>query len=100
MFEIEMLFAFAFFALGLYGISSRDDFLRIFFSLEILINSIIMMLAISAYHLGLAQNLVLSYMIIVIATLEAGVGLLIFSASNKIANIKSADKFEESSDDK
>ena len=36
MFSIEMIFSFALFAIGLYGVSSGRDFLRIFFSLEML----------------------------------------------------------------
>ena len=95
MFDIQMVFAFALFALGLYGVSSSRDFLRIFFSLEILINGVIMMLAITAHYLDMAQNITLGYMVIVLATLEAGVGLLIFSATNKITNVISPDEVRE-----
>jgi NADH:ubiquinone oxidoreductase subunit K len=87
-----MVFAFAFFALGLYGVSSRRDFLRIFFSMEILLNSVIMMLAITAHYLGFTQNIVLAYMVMVIATLEAAAGLIIFAAANKITNAISPDE--------
>jgi NADH:ubiquinone oxidoreductase subunit K len=94
MFDIEMIFSFAFFALGVYAVSSEKDFLRIFFSLEMLINSVIMMLAITAHYLGLTQNLVLAYLLIVLATLEAGIGLLVFATANKLAHIKSPDELE------
>ena len=86
MFNIDMIFSFALFAVGLYGITSNKDFLRIFFSLEILINAVILMLASSAYHLGLTQNIPFAYMVMILATLEAGVGILIFSAINKFSN--------------
>ena len=92
MFEIEMIFAFALFSLGLYGVSSRRDFLRIFFSLEMLLNSVILMLALSAHYLGLTQNIVLAYMVIVLATLEAAAGLLLFSAANKLSGVIAPDE--------
>ena len=92
MFETQMIFAFALFAIGLYGVSSRRDFLRIFFSMEMLLNSIILMLAISAHYLGMTQNIVLAYMIIIIATLEAAAGLIIFAAANKITKAVSPDE--------
>jgi len=92
MFESEMVFAFALFALGLFGLSSRRDFLRIFFSMEMLLNSVIMMLAITAHYLGMTQNIVLAYMVIIIATLEAAAGLIIFAAANKITNAVSPDE--------
>jgi len=87
MFSIEMFFAFGLFALGLYGVSSGRDFLRIFFSLEMLLNAVIMMLAITAHYLGMTQNIVLAYLVIVLATLEAAAGLLIFAAANKISGV-------------
>jgi NADH-quinone oxidoreductase subunit K len=87
MFSIEMFFAFGLFALGFYGVSSGRDFLRIFFSLEMLLNAVIMMLAISAHHLGMTENIVLAYMVIILATLEAAAGLLIFAAANKITKV-------------
>jgi len=85
MFEIEILFAFALFALGLYGVSSGRDFLRILFSLEMLLNAVIMMLAITAHYLGLTQNIALAYMVMILATLEAAAGILIFAAANKVS---------------
>ncbi len=86
MFETDMLFAIALFSIGLFGVTSNKDFLRIFFSLEMLINAVILMLASSAHYLGLSQNLPLAYMLIILATLEAGVGILIFAAANKFTH--------------
>jgi len=99
MFEIEILFAFALFALGLYGVSSRRDFLRIFFSLEMLLNAIIMLLATTAHYLGFTQNIALAYMVMILATLEAAVGLLIFAAANKIAKVVTPDELEGERDE-
>jgi len=98
MFEIEVLFAFALFSVGLYGVSSSRDFLRIFFSLEMLLNAIIMLLAITAHHLGFTQNIVLAYMVMILATLEAAAGLLIFAAANKITNVVSPDELRGDED--
>ena len=94
MFEIQMIFAFALFSLGLYGVSSKRDFLRLFFSLEMLLNAVIMMLAITAHHLGMTQNIVLAYMVMILATLEAALGLLIFAAANKITKATSPDELQ------
>jgi len=94
MFELQMLFAFALFSLGLYGVSSRRDFLRLFFSLEMLLNAVIMMLAITAHHLGMTQNIVLAYMVMILATLEAALGLLIFAATHKITKVLSPDELQ------
>jgi len=89
----DLLTVAALFSIGLYGITSKSDFLRIFFSLEMLLNAVILMLSSSAYHLGLVQNIPLAYMIIVIATLEAAAGILIFFISNKITNEVILDNF-------
>jgi len=94
MFEIDMMFAFALFSIGLYGVSSKKDFLRIFFSLEMLLNAVILMLASSAHYLGLVQNLPVAYMIMVLATLEAAAGILIFAAANKFTNVISPDALD------
>jgi len=99
MFEIEMLFAFGLFSLGLYGVSSRRDFLRLFFALEMLLNAVIMILAITAHHLGMTQNIVLAYMVMILATLEAALGLLIFAAANKIAKVVSPDALQGEADE-
>ena len=95
MFEIDMIFAFALFSIGLFGISSNRDFLRIFFSLEMLINAVILMLASSAHYLGLAQNIAFAYMVMILATLEAGVGILIFAAAHKFSKVVIADELQE-----
>ena len=95
MFELDMIFAFALFSIGLYGISSNKDFLRIFFSLEMLINAVILMLASSAQHLGLIHNLPLAYMIMILATLEAAVGILIFAAANKFTHVVTPDELND-----
>jgi NADH:ubiquinone oxidoreductase subunit K len=95
MFEFEMLFAFALFGLGLYGVSSGRDFLRIFFSLEMLLNAVIMMLAITAHYLGMAQNIILAYMVMILATLEAAAGIIIFAAANKLTKVVTPDELEK-----
>jgi len=95
MFEIEMLFAFALFALGLYGVTSGRDFLRILFSLEMLLNAVIMMLAMTAHYLGMTENIAMAYMVIVLATLEAAAGILIFAAANKISKIVIPDDYDK-----
>ena len=95
MFEIEMLFAFAFFGLGLYGVTSGRDFLRILFSLEILLNAVIMMLAMTAHYLGMTQNITMAYMVIILATLEAAAGILIFAAANKVSKIVIPDDYNK-----
>jgi len=84
MMTIEMVFAFALFALGIYGVGSGRDFVRIFFSLEMLLNAVILMLALAAKHLGLGQGLQLAYLIIVLATLEAAAGLVIFGVTHRL----------------
>jgi hypothetical protein len=52
------------------------------------------MLASSAYHLGLTQNIPFAYMVMVLATLEAGAGILIFSTINKFTNKTIPDEVE------
>lgn len=95
MFEIEMLFAFALFGVGLYGVTSGRDFLRILFSLEMLLNAVIMMLAITAHYLGMTQNITMAYMVIVLATLEAGVGILIFAMAHKVSKKVIPDEYTQ-----
>ena len=99
MFEIQIIFAFGLFSLGLYGVSSSRDFLRIFFSLEMLLNAVIIILALSAHYLGYTQNIVLAYMVMVLATLEAAVGLLIFAVANKITKVVSPDELKGAVDE-
>ena len=60
-----------------------------------LINSVILILASSAKYLNLADNLPLAYMFIIIATLEAAVGILIFAAANKLTNVVIPDELNE-----
>ena len=95
MFETEIIFAFALFALGLYGVSSGRDFLRIFFSLEMLLNAVIMILAITAHYLGMTQNIILAYMVMILATLEAAAGIIIFAAANKLTKVVIPDELAE-----
>jgi NADH:ubiquinone oxidoreductase subunit K len=97
MFEIDLIFALALFAVGLFGLVSNKDFLRIFFSLEMLINAVILLLASSAKYLNLPDNLPFAYMLIILATLEAAVGILIFAAANKLTNATSPDELREES---
>jgi len=95
MFSIDIIFSFALFAIGLFGLVSNKDFLRIFFSLEILINSVILLLASSAKYLNLPDNIPFAYMVMVLATLEAGIGILIFATANKLTNIVVPDKLDK-----
>jgi len=83
-FYIDALAALILFGVGLYGVTSKTDFLKIFFSLEMLLNAVILLLASGAYHFGLTQGLAVAYVIIVIATLEAAAGILIFILSYRI----------------
>jgi len=77
-FYIDVIFSIVLFGVGLYGVTSKSDFLKIFFSLEMLLNAVILMLASAAVHLGLTQGIAVAYVIIVLATLEAAAGVLIF----------------------
>jgi len=83
-FYIDALAALILFGVGLYGVTSKTDFLKVFFSLEMLLNAVILLLASGAYHFGLTRGLAVAYVIIVIATLEAAAGILIFILSNRI----------------
>lgn len=94
-FEVDMLFAIILFSTGLYGVSTQSDFLKIFFSLEMLLNAVILVLASSAHHFGILHNIAIAYMIIVIATLEAAAGVLIFLLSNKITKKVIPDELQE-----
>jgi NADH-quinone oxidoreductase subunit K len=94
-FQIDMIFAIILFAIGLYGITTKADFLKIFFSLEMLLNAVILVLASSAYHFGMTQNLAIAYIIIVIATLEAAAGVLIFLLANRITHEVIPDRLDE-----
>jgi len=94
-FQIDMIFAIILFAIGLYGVSTKADFLKIFFSLEMLLNAVILVLASGAYHFGMTQNLAIAYVIIVIATLEAAAGVLIFLLANRITGEVIPDRLDE-----
>jgi len=94
-FQIDMIFAIILFAIGLYGVSTKSDFLKIFFSLEMLLNAVILVLASSAYHFGMTQNLAIAYIVIVIATLEAAAGVLIFLLSNRLTKEVIPDRLDE-----
>ena len=94
-FQIDMIFAIILFAIGLYGVSTKADFLKIFFSLEMLLNAVILVLASAAYHFGMTQNLAIAYVIIVIATLEAAAGVLIFLLANRMTNEVIPDRLDE-----
>jgi len=94
-FQIDMIFAIILFAIGLYGVSTKADFLKIFFSLEMLLNAVILILASSAYHFGMTQNLAIAYVIIVIATLEAAAGVLIFLLANRVTGEVIPDRLDE-----
>ncbi len=83
-FYIDAIAALMLFAVGLYGVTSKSDFLKIFFSLEMLLNAVILLLASGAYHFGFTRGLAIAYVIIVIATLEAAAGVLIFILANRI----------------
>ena len=83
-FYIDALAALILFGVGLYGVTSKTDFLKIFFSLEMLLNAVILLLASAAFHFGLTRGLAVAYVIIVIATLEAAAGVLIFILTNRI----------------
>ncbi len=89
--DIEMLFAFALFSIGIYGVTSGRDFLKLFFSLEMMLNAVILILAISGSKFGISDAIPLAYMIIVLATLEAAVGVLIFAAANRMSGKVSPD---------
>jgi len=82
-FYFDAFIAIILFAIGMIGVTSKGDFLRIFFSLEMLLNAVILILGSAAYHLGLTQGLAIAYVIIVIATLEAAAGILIFILSHR-----------------
>lgn len=93
MVDIEMVFAFALFSIGIYGVTSGRDFLRLFFSLEMMLNAVILILALSSSRLGITEAVPLAYMIMVLATLEAAIGVLIFAAANRISGRLSPEEF-------
>ena len=70
--------------MNLYFFENICNFLKIFFSLEMLLNAVILLLASAAFNFGLTKGLAIAYVIIVIATLEAAAGVLIFILANRI----------------
>lgn len=95
MFYIETLFGISLFAIGLYGITTKSDFLKIFFSLEMLLNAVILILAVTAKRFGITENLAIAYLVIVIATLEAAAGVLIFLLAHKMTGEVIPDNLKE-----
>jgi len=83
-FYVDSIFAIVLFGIGMFGVTSKSDFLKIFFSLEMLLNAVILFLGSAAYNLGLTQGLAVAYIVIVIATLEAAAGILIFLLSYRM----------------
>ena len=77
-FYVDAIFAIMLFSIGMFGVTTKSDFLKIFFSLEMLLNAVILFLGSAAYNLGMTQGLAVAYIVIVIATLEAAAGILIF----------------------
>jgi NADH:ubiquinone oxidoreductase subunit K len=98
-FYMDAFFAILLFGVGMIGVTSRADFLKIFFSLEMLLNAVILILASAAYHLGLTKGLAIAYVIIVIATLEAAAGVLIFILSYRITKEVIPDNLNKAVDD-
>jgi len=77
-FYVDAIFSIMLFSIGMFGVTTKSDFLKIFFSLEMLLNAVILFLGSAAYNLGMTQGLAVAYIVIVIATLEAAAGILIF----------------------
>jgi len=94
-FYIDMIFAILLFSVGLFGVTNRSDFLKIFFALEMMLNSVILMLASAAVQLGLTQGLAVAYVIIVLATLEAAAGVLIFLLAYRMTGTFIPDELDE-----
>jgi NADH:ubiquinone oxidoreductase subunit K len=83
-FYVDSIFAILLFGIGMFGVTTKSDFLKIFFSLEMLLNAVILFLGSAAYNLGMTQGLAVAYIVIVIATLEAAAGILIFLLSYRM----------------
>jgi NADH:ubiquinone oxidoreductase subunit K len=92
MIEFEIVIAVTLFGIGLFGVTTQKSFLKIFFSLEMLLNSVILMLASTAVQYGISENLSVAYLLIAIATLEAAAGLIIFLVANRITGATEIDK--------
>jgi NADH:ubiquinone oxidoreductase subunit K len=98
-FYVDSIFAIILFGIGLFGVTSRSDFLKIFFSLEMLLNAVILFLGSAAYNLGLTQGLAVAYIVIVIATLEAAAGILIFLLTYRMTGEIIPDNLDKAVDD-
>jgi NADH:ubiquinone oxidoreductase subunit K len=96
-FYIDVIFAVLLFGVGLFGVTNKSDFLKVFFALEMLLNAVILMLASAAVHLGLTQGLAVAYVIIVLATLEAAAGVLIFLLAYRMTGTFIPDDMDEAS---
>jgi NADH:ubiquinone oxidoreductase subunit K len=83
-FYVDAIFSIMLFSIGMFGVTTKSDFLKIFFSLEMLLNAVILFLGSAAYNLGMTQGLAVAYIVIVIATLEAAAGILIFLLAYRI----------------
>jgi NADH-quinone oxidoreductase subunit K len=94
MVQFEIIIAVTLFGIGLFGLSTQKNFLKIFFSLEMLLNAVILFLASTAKQYGIEENLSLAYMVIAIATLEAAAGVLIFLITNKISGATEINQIE------
>jgi NADH:ubiquinone oxidoreductase subunit K len=94
-FYIDVIFAILLFGVGLFGVTNRSDFLKVFFSLEMLLNAVILILASAAVHLGLSRGLAVAYVIIVLATLEAAAGVLIFLLAYRMTGTFIPDEMDE-----
>jgi NADH:ubiquinone oxidoreductase subunit K len=85
MIEFEIIVAMTLFGIGLFGVTTQKSFLKIFFSLEILLNSVILLLASTGKYYGIEENFSLAYLLIALATLEASAGVIIFLGANRVS---------------
>lgn len=93
MIEFEIIVSTTLFGIALFGATTQKSFLKIFFSLEILLNSVILLLASTGKYYGIEQNFSIAYMLIALATLEASAGVIIFLATHKITKATEIDRF-------
>jgi len=97
-FYIDMMFAILLFGIGMFGVTNRSDFLKIFFSLEMLLNAVILILASGAANLGVVKGLSVAYVVIVLATLEAAAGVLIFLLTYRMTGVMIPDDLDKAMD--
>jgi NADH:ubiquinone oxidoreductase subunit K len=97
-FYVDMIFAILLFGIGMFGVTNRSDFLKIFFSLEMLLNAVILMLASGATNLGMTKGLSVAYVVIVLATLEAAAGVLIFLLTYRMTGVIIPDELDKAMD--